>query len=114
MKILIPYNIPFKLHTNSKGKVIPGGGEKFAFDIFDNFDSAIPLEITNEVKEKRQTKRVIQDAITKHNPDMILLNNPVGVGDHPNVMETIQAQIDIISQNKDRLNVLQEEFRGED
>ena len=44
----------------------------------------------------------------------ILLNNPVGVGDHPNVMETIQAQIDVISQNKDRLNVLQEEFRGED
>jgi hypothetical protein len=44
----------------------------------------------------------------------ILLNNPVGVGDHPNVMETVQAQIDIISQNKDRLNVLQEEFRGED
>ena len=44
----------------------------------------------------------------------ILLNNPVGVGDHPNVMETIQEQIDIISQNKDRLKVLQEEFRGED
>ena len=44
----------------------------------------------------------------------ILLNNPVGVGDHPNVMETIQAQIDIISQNKDRLKVLQEEFSGED
>ena len=44
----------------------------------------------------------------------ILLNNPVGVGDHPNVMETVQAQIDIISQNKDRLNVLQEEFRGEE
>ena len=44
----------------------------------------------------------------------ILLNNPVGVGDHPNVMETIQAQIDVISQNKDRLNVLQEEFRGEE
>ena len=44
----------------------------------------------------------------------ILLNNPVGVGDHPNVMETIQAQIDIISQNKDRLKVLQEEFNGEE
>ena len=40
----------------------------------------------------------------------ILLNNPVGVGDHPNVMETIQAQIDIISQNKDRLNVLETDF----
>ena len=44
----------------------------------------------------------------------VLLNNPVGVGDHPNIMETIQLQIDIISQNKDRLKVLQEEFRGED
>tara|TARA_B100001250_G_scaffold211042_1_gene181094 strand:- start:304 stop:513 length:210 start_codon:yes stop_codon:yes gene_type:complete len=44
----------------------------------------------------------------------ILLNNPVGVGDHPNVMETIQAQIDIISQNKDRLKVLHEEFNGEE
>ena len=44
----------------------------------------------------------------------VLLNNPVGVGDHPNIMETIQLQIDIISQNKDRLKVLQEEFKGED
>ena len=34
------------------------------------------------------------------------LENPVGVGDHPNIMETIQGQIDIISQNEDRLNVL--------
>ena len=42
------------------------------------------------------------------------LENPVGVGDHPNIMETIQGQIDIISQNKDRLKVLQEEFRGEE
>ena len=38
----------------------------------------------------------------------ILLNNPVGVGDHPNIMETIQGQLDIVSQNKDRLNVLLE------
>ena len=40
----------------------------------------------------------------------ILLNNPVGVGDHPNVTETIQGQLDIISQNKGRLNVLMEYF----
>ena len=40
----------------------------------------------------------------------ILLNNPVGVGDHPNITETIQGQLDIISQNKDRLNVLMEYF----
>ena len=34
------------------------------------------------------------------------LEHPVGVGDHPNVMETVQGQLDIISQNQDRLNVL--------
>ena len=40
----------------------------------------------------------------------VLLNNPVGVGDHPNIMETIQGQLDIISQNQDRLNVLETTF----
>ena len=36
----------------------------------------------------------------------ILLNNPVGVGEHPNVMETIQEQLDIISKHKDRISTL--------
>ena len=40
----------------------------------------------------------------------VLLNNPVGVGDHPNITETIQGQLDIMSQNKDRLNILMEYF----
>ena len=40
----------------------------------------------------------------------VLLNNPVGVGDHPNITETIQGQLDIISQNKDRLMTLMEYF----
>ncbi len=35
------------------------------------------------------------------------LKNPAGVGDHPNIMETIQEQLDIISKHKDRLNVLE-------
>ena len=48
-------------------------------------------------------------AIAKMNIE-VLLNNPVGVGDHPNLMETIQGQVDIISQNKDRLNVLETDF----
>ena len=42
------------------------------------------------------------------------LENPVGVGDHANIMETIQGQLDVISQNKDRLKVLQETFDGEE
>jgi len=40
----------------------------------------------------------------------IYINYPVGVGDHPNIMETIQGQLDVISQNKDRLRVLESEF----
>ena len=40
----------------------------------------------------------------------VYLNYPVGVGDHPNIMETIQGQLDVISQNKDRLRVLETEF----
>ncbi len=40
----------------------------------------------------------------------VYLNYPVGVGDHPNIMETIQGQLDVISQNKDRLRVLESEF----
>jgi len=38
------------------------------------------------------------------------LDNPVGVGDHPNIIETIQEQLDIISKHKDRLNVLESTF----
>ena len=38
------------------------------------------------------------------------LDNPVGVGGHANIMETIQEQLDIISQNQDRLNVLETTF----
>ena len=54
--------------------------------------------------------------IMNHIPSFagILLNNPVGVGDHPNVMETIQEQLDIISKHKDRLNTLLEYFYEEE
>ena len=38
------------------------------------------------------------------------LDNPVGVGDHPNIIETIQEQLYIISKHKDRLNVLESTF----
>ena len=40
----------------------------------------------------------------------VYINYPVGVGDHPNIMETIRGQLDVISQNKDRLRVLESEF----
>ena len=36
----------------------------------------------------------------------VYLNNSVGVGDHPNITETIQEQLDIISKHKDRISTL--------
>ena len=57
---------------------------------------------------------LMQDAESKINLAKmnvwVLLHNPVGVGDHPNITETIQGQLDIMSQNKDRLNILMEYF----
>ena len=65
-------------------------------------------------KELEIVQVLMQDAQAKINlarmNAWILLNNPVGVGDHPNVTETIQGQLDIMSQNKDRLNILMEYF----
>ena len=42
------------------------------------------------------------------------LENPVGVGDHPNIMQTIQEQLDVVSKHKDRLSVLAEHFYDEE
>ena len=36
----------------------------------------------------------------------ILLNNPTGVADHPDVMKTIQGQLDEISKQQGRLSIL--------
>jgi len=44
----------------------------------------------------------------------ILLNNPVGVGDHPNVLETIQVKLDELCKYKDRLDALALYFYEED
>ena len=44
----------------------------------------------------------------------VLLNNPVGVGDHPNVLETIQVKLDELAKHKDRLSVLAEHFYDEE
>jgi len=53
---------------------------------------------------------LMQDAESKINLAKmnvwVLLHNPVGVGDHPNIMETIQEQLDIISKHKDRISTL--------
>ena len=40
----------------------------------------------------------------------IMLENTVGVGDHPNITETIEQELEIISKYDDKLNVLKKYF----
>jgi len=40
----------------------------------------------------------------------VYLNNPVGIGGHPNVMAAIQEQLDVIAEHTKRLEVLEKYF----
>ena len=41
----------------------------------------------------------------------VYLHNPVGIGEHPNVMGAIQEQLDVIAENQERLEVLGRFFK---
>ena len=40
----------------------------------------------------------------------VYLHNPVGIGEHPNVMAAIQEQLDVIYEHSERLDVLTKHF----
>jgi len=40
----------------------------------------------------------------------VYLHNPVGIGEHPDVLAAIQDQIDIIAHEEERLEVLERHF----
>ena len=40
----------------------------------------------------------------------IYLKNPVGIGEHPDVLAAIQEQIDLIAKEEERLDVLDKYF----
>ena len=40
----------------------------------------------------------------------VYLHNPVGIGEHPDVLGAIQDQLDIIAHEEERLNVIEEHF----
>ncbi len=41
----------------------------------------------------------------------IYLTNPVGIGEHPDVLAAIQDQIDIIAHEEERIEVLEKHFK---
>ena len=40
----------------------------------------------------------------------VYLHNPVGIGEHPDVLGAIQEQLDVIAENEERLQVLDKYF----
>jgi len=41
----------------------------------------------------------------------VYLHNPVGIGEHPNVLGAIQEQLDVIAEHQERLEVLDRYFK---
>jgi len=44
----------------------------------------------------------------------IYLHNPVGIGEHPDVLGAIQEQLDIIAHEEERIEVLEKYFNNHD
>jgi len=44
----------------------------------------------------------------------VYLHNPVGIGEHPDVLGAIQEQLDIIAHEEERLEVLDKHFSDHD
>ena len=40
----------------------------------------------------------------------VYLHNPVGIGEHPDVLAAIQEQLDIIAHEQERIDVIQNNF----
>ena len=41
----------------------------------------------------------------------VYLLNPVGIGEHPDVMSAIQSQLDIIASQQERLDIINQYFK---
>jgi len=53
----------------------------------------------------------LEGQIASHKVNIeIMLENTVGVGEHPNIIETIEKELDNLSQCEDKLSVLQKNF----
>jgi hypothetical protein len=49
--------------------------------------------------------------IQKHKMNVeVYLNNPAGIGDHPDVLEAVEKELDIIAKYHDELEVLKAYF----
>ena len=78
MKIVLPYSAHKGFDVNSTKMV--GGIEKFIKDVADNFD-VLPVRVTEEDKKANKIRQIIESAIGRHEPDMLMLNQ-LGMGNY--------------------------------
>ena len=53
-----------------------------------------------------------QGDIAKHNANVeVYLTNPVGIGEHSNVMEAIEEEINMIAKYQDQIDVINKYFK---
>tara|TARA_Y100001960_G_C14709729_1_gene846306 strand:- start:885 stop:1085 length:201 start_codon:yes stop_codon:yes gene_type:complete len=53
-----------------------------------------------------------QGDIAKHKANVeIYLTNPVGIGEHSNVMEAIEEELNMIAKYQDQVDVIQKHFK---
>ena len=79
MKILMPLSANIEHgneETSINAKVITGGIEKFSQSLYNSVPGIIPIPITKEDRKSRRTKKIIEEAVFTHRPDMILSNWP--------------------------------------
>jgi len=59
-------------------------------------------------------KKYAQGHIAKHKANVhIYLENPVGIGEHSDVLEAIEIELDQIAKYQDQLDVLDKHFKNE-
>ena len=53
-----------------------------------------------------------QGEIAKHRANVeVYLTNPVGIGEHSNVMEAIEEELNMIAKYQDQIDVIQKYFK---
>ena len=67
-----------------------------------------------ERNRKAITYRLDRRSIAKAKANIeVYLENPVGIGEHPDVLAAIQEQVDIIAHEEERIEVLDKHFTYE-
>ena len=60
-------------------------------------------------------KKHSEGHIEKHKMNVeVYLTNPVGVGEHPDIIEAVEKELDLIAQYDDQLEMMNKYFSDED